>query len=140
MNEGLEKFKELLLTDEAFQEKLKTAVENYDGEKTEEAIFHGVIEPVAAEYGITATFDEYKEYMNSLNDEELSKDELTQIAGGKLEGIGLGYQSCRVVGLGVQIGGSEGGGGVCTLLGYGWGDTVCCGEGYEGTDIADRIL
>jgi len=35
MNEGLKKFEVLLKTDTAFQEKLKTAMENYTGEQTE---------------------------------------------------------------------------------------------------------
>ena len=131
MNEGLEKFKKLLLTDEAFQQKLKTAVENYDGEKTEEAIFHGVIEPVAAEYGITATFDEYKEYTNSLNNEELSKDELTQIAGGKNKdlGFGLGFVDCEGIGIGFGGAGGGHGGGYCSVIGVGEGTTVCMTAG-----------
>ena len=47
MNEGIKKFEELQRTDETFQAKLKAAVESYTGENTEEAVFNGVLVPVA---------------------------------------------------------------------------------------------
>ena len=126
MNEGMEKFKELLLTDEEFQQKLKTAAENYDGEKTEEAVFHGVIEPVAAEYGISASFEEYTEYIRNIaEDSELNSDELKQVAGGKINGGGFGLIKCTVAGFGFGGAAGENGGGYCSLLGFGDGYTTC---------------
>jgi phosphoribosylamine--glycine ligase len=50
MNEGIKKFEKLLRTDESFQAKLKAAVESYTGEKNEEAVFNGVLLPVAKDY------------------------------------------------------------------------------------------
>ena len=47
MNEGIRKFVELQRTDETFQAKLKAAVESYTGENSEEAVFNGVLVPVA---------------------------------------------------------------------------------------------
>ena len=132
MNDGVRKFEELIKTDVQVQEKLKKALENYTGEHTEEAIFNNVLIPAAEEYGITAAFEDYKEYVESLNNEELSKDELTQVAGGKLEGIGVGYMTCRVVGLGGGINGTSKGGSACVIIGAGWGDTVCAAEGEGG--------
>lgn len=129
-NEGLEKFRELLLTDEAFQEKLKTAAENYEGEKTEEAAFHGVVEPIASEYGITATFDEYSEYIRMISmDSELSADELKQVAGGKINGGGLGVIECKIVGFGAGVGGGAEGGGACVVIGVGSGSAACVTAG-----------
>ena len=77
--DGIKKFVELMNTDEAFQAKLKEALAKYDGEKTEEAVFQNVLAPLASEYGITATIEEYKDY---ISDGELSTDELEQVAGG----------------------------------------------------------
>ena len=133
INAGLEKFRELLLTDEAFQEKLKTAAANYEGENTDEALFHGVIEPIASEYGVTATFDEYSEYIRTLSaDSELSSDELKQVAGGKVNGGGLGIFRCEIVGFGAGAGGGTEGGGACALLGFGDGITACVTAGVSG--------
>ena len=129
MNKGIKEFEELMKTDEQFQEKLKTAMKNYTGEQTEEAIFNNVLIPVAAEYGITATFEECKEYAESFSSEELGEDEMRQIAGGKIEGVGAGYVTCRVVGLGGGINGTSEGGGICVILGGGWGDTICAATG-----------
>ena len=79
------KFAELMRTDESFQAKLKAAVETYSGEKTEESVFNDVLLPVAKEYDIFVSYEEFKEYMSNLanTDEIMDKDELTQIVGGK---------------------------------------------------------
>ena len=129
-NEGLEKFRELLRTDEAFQEKLKTAAANYEGENTDEALFHGVIEPIASEYGVTATFDEYSEYIRTISDNsELSADELKQVAGGKINGGGLVVIQCKVLGFGAGVGAGAEGGGLCIVIGAGSGSAACVTAG-----------
>ena len=64
----IRKFQELMSTDEEFQKKLKDALETYTGEKTDEAVFNQVLIPLASEYGITATYDEYKAYIDQLKD------------------------------------------------------------------------
>ena len=138
MNEDIRKLQKLLLTDEDFQNKLKAAAEAYDGEQTEEAVFNGVLVPLAAEYGITATFDEYKEYMSGLNELEiseleLSEEEMSQIAGGKPDGGGLGVTDCKGVGGGVGALGSSGGAGICALVGIGWGRQACITGGWSDT-------
>jgi len=79
MSEGIKKFEELMKTDEVFKEKLKKAMDSYDGEKTQEAIFDAVLTPLAEEYGISATIEELKQYSEC---QELSEDEMNQVAGG----------------------------------------------------------
>ena len=125
MNHDLEKFRTLLLTDTDFQKKLLAAAETYAGEWTEESFFNAVLVPIASEYGITATFDEFKEYKSGLENAEMSKDELQQIAGGKLDGGGAGYTSCDGVGFGFGATGSAGGGGACFIIGGGKGTVSC---------------
>lgn len=130
MNAGIRKFRELLLTDEAFQQKLKAATEAYTGEQTEEAVFNDVLAPLAAEYGITATYEEFHDYI--LGDQEMDQEELTQVAGGKSGG--LGGQFCFGLGLGAGGGGGDGTGGACAIIGGGWGIYKCAGSG-ETTEI-----
>ena len=132
--ENLEKCRELFLTDEKFQKKLKAAAEAYTGEQTEEAIFNSILVPLAAEYGITATFDEFKDYIASLNNgAEMSKDELCRIAGGKVNGGGVGINQCNYVGLGLGVVASSESGGVCVLIGGGGGADFCWAGGEGGT-------
>lgn len=125
MNEGLQKFRELLLTDEAFQQKLKAALETYNGEQTEEAVFNSVLVPLAAEYGLFATYDEFRDFVSE--DQKMDNEELAQIAGGKTGGIGK--NSCLGIGIGIGAGGGDGSGGVCFAIGGGWGDYECLGSG-----------
>lgn len=126
MNEGIRKFRELLLTDEAFQQKLKAAAESYTGEQTEEALFNGVIAPLAAEYGISGTFDEFKEFVSNPGDQEMDSAELTQVAGG---GKGAGGSLC--LGVGIGIGQTEDDDKInshCIAVGVG-GTGACAGVG-----------
>jgi len=132
MKEGLEKFRKLLLTDQDFQNKLKEASMNYTGEQTEEAIFNSVLVPLAAEYNITATYDEFMEYSSNLSNQELSSDELSMVAGGKPDGGGFGMTQCTGAGGGLGAAGSSAGGGVCVFTGLGWGDPACFTVGYSG--------
>ena len=139
MSEGISKFRELLLTDKEFQAKLKAAAEKYDGEQTEEAMFEGILVPLASEYGISATLDELKAYQDSFNDPEMSSDELQQVAGGSKgdwEIYGFGGTLCIYGGVG--IGGSGGGGAQsgCLVIGgsntAGGGMSECLGYGISG--------
>lgn len=134
MNSDLKKFEELMRTDPAFQEKLRVAVEKYDGDKTSpEAIFNGVLVPLGKEYGLSATYEEFQEYMKSLTKlGELSDDELEQVAGGKGGGVGGGF--CLGIGAGLGGGGgsddrSPANGFGCALLGVGFGGVGCFGSG-----------
>ena len=128
MNKDLEKFRTLLLTDTEFQKKLKTAAEAYTGDQSEEAVFNNVLVPIATEYNITATYDEFKAYIFSLENTEMSQAELQQVAGGgKNEGNGV--VGCYVIGVGLGGGNSDGAGGGCAYVGFGWGEVKCSGEG-----------
>lgn len=129
---NIEKFRELLLTDVAFQKKLQAAVEAYTGEQTEKAVYNNILIPLAGEYNITATYDEFKDYMEKLSDAEMSKDELAQVAGGG-KGQGAGVVGCFGVGMGVGGGGGDGAGAGCAMVGIGWGGAVCKGSGETAT-------
>jgi len=135
MNEGFRKFEELLKNDTAFQEKLKSAVESYKGEQTEEAVFEGVLVPVAKEYGIAASFEEFKEYTDHLTnaDRELSEDEVNQVAGGG-KGGGFGLTACAVIGIGAGAGAGSESGGACAVIGAGYGKTECTLVGDSNED------
>ena len=132
MNKDLQKFRELLLTDEVFQKKLQAASEAYAGEQDEEAVFNNVLVPLAKEYDITATYDEFKAYMESLSGDgsEMSKDELQQVAGGG-KNSGQGTLSCYLIGVGVGGANADNRGGGCAGIGLGWGEVSCAGEGSE---------
>ena len=126
MNEGLEKFRELLLTDETFQKKLQDAAASYTGEQTEGAVFNNVLAPLAAQYGIRATYDEFKEYIVNLSTQEMSSEELAQVAGGdKFNGGGVGFATCKGIGGGAGGGAGENSGGACLIIGVGWNKIVC---------------
>ena len=138
MNEGFDKFRELLLTDAEFQAKLGAAAESVDSGMTEEEVFSNVLTPLAAEYGITATFSEFKAYVKSLSEstDPMSPEELEQVAGG--EGKGAGVSACyAAIGVGFA-GGSDfydddpdknryAG---CIVIGAGQGASACWGKGY----------
>ena len=84
--------------------------------------------PIASEYGITATFEEHKAFMEHLasDDEELNTEEIAQVAGGG-KGLGLGATAC--FGIGVGAGGGSGSG--CVGLGLGGGAQACWYEGQS---------
>lgn len=120
------RFRELFLSDTIFQEKLRKAAEAYTGEKDEKSVFENVLVPVAREYGLSATYDEFKEYIDVFSketDAELSEDELSQVAGGKGDGAIL----CAIVGLGIGHTKLESGTAGCFVLGVGAG--ICAYEG-----------
>ena len=142
MNEGIKKFEELLKTDEAFQKKLADVAQAYNGEMTEEAIFNNVLVPIASEYGITATLDELKDYLEGLvNNQEMDEDELKQVAGGDKNpsnAYGAGMTYCLYVGIGLgATGDKKGDVGACVGFGVGsslgGGMGVCVGVGAQAT-------
>ena len=108
-------------------------MESYTGENSEEAVFNGVLVPVAKEYGISVSFEEFKEYINNLAsaDEIMDNEELKQIAGGK--GGGLGAAVCKYIGFGAGGAGGDGGGIGCIILGFGT-TYGCIGEGDPHAD------
>ena len=77
MTEGIKKFAELMNTDEAFRAKLNATTQSYKGEMTPEAVYNDVLSPLAKEYDISVSLEEFKEFISSQgNDESLSLDEL----------------------------------------------------------------
>lgn len=103
INTDILKFRDLLSSDSECQEKLKAAVEAYTGEQDEKSVFDNLLLPLAKEYGLSATYDEFKEFTGALvggTEDELSEDELAQIAGGKDSGYGF----CFAVGGGDMFG------------------------------------
>lgn len=83
------KFRELLNSDIGFQEKLKKAAEEYTGDQNEKAVFDNLLMPFAEKYGLSASYEEFSEFIRALSggsDGELSEDELAQVAGGKGSG------------------------------------------------------
>ena len=133
MTEGIKKFAELMNTDEAFKAKLSAAAQSYKGESTPEAVYNNVLSPIAKEYGISVSLEEFNEYVSSQanKDESLSFDELEQVAGGKSGGFGAA--ACAAIGVGVGGTGGDGAGGVCAVIGAGWGVSFCPGKGKAGT-------
>ena len=138
MNQDVQKFTELLKSDEALQEKMKAAAENYEGEQTVDAIFNSLIVPAAEESGLHFTVDDFREYVNQEVEKvrELNQDEMDQIAGGG--GLGLGATACFVIGIG--YGGAATGemkdghyksktSALCWNIGVGTGAQACAGDG-----------
>lgn len=124
-NADLLKFKELLNSDAEFQEKLRKAAEEYTGEQDEKAVFENLLSPLAQEYGLSATYEEFKEYIDGFSggaEGELSEDELEQVAGGKDSGFGF----CILLGGGDMFG--AGHGYACEVIGM---SSVCIGNGKE---------
>ena len=133
MKEGLDKFRKLLLTDEEFQMKLKAAAEAYTGEQTEEAVFNNVIVPVANEYGISATFEEYKAYIENLSDQEMDDEEIVQVAAGGKNMKGFGAAACIGCGLGFGGGLGDDRAFACLAIGGGGNASGCAWEGSSVT-------
>ncbi len=122
------KFRDLLVSDPEFQEKFRKAAEAYKGPQDEKAVFEDLLLPLGKEHGLSATYEEFKEFTSALKDAasgELSEDELTQVAGGKNSGFGL----CAGIGIGDLFGGhkdlSEGYRLGCQVVGA----SVCLGVG-----------
>ena len=132
MKEDIKKFEELFSTDQEFQSRLQKAISSYTGEKSEEAIFNNILVPIAAEYGLSASYDELKEYLDDIEttSKELTPDELEQAAGGGSNKIyGGGINLCY--GAGIGLGGSDTTD--CIVVGAGGGTTICLGVGREFT-------
>ena len=83
--------------------------------------------PLAKEYGIAASFDEFQEYIAGIatTERELNDEEINQIAGGS-KVSGFGVEACWAVGVGV---GSTEDGSTCLAIGAGVGAGACAGEG-----------
>lgn len=137
MNEDLKKMEELLMADENCRTKLKEAFESYTGENTEEEVFNNVLVPFAKEYGITASFEDFKAYIEKKGQAvtELDASEMAQVTGGGSYDKGVGAAACFLIGAGVGVVGILNsdfeGGNICWWVGIGEGAQACLGEGYN---------
>ena len=139
MNQNVQKFVELLQTDAAVQEKIKTKAENYAGDQTEEAIFRDLVAPAAEEAGFQFSFEEYKEYRDYLaqGTQSLDLNEMDQVTGGSKGAYGTGVNLCIGIGIGagyVQSEEDRGGTGgmLCFVIGAGgMSMNVCAVKGVE---------
>ena len=57
------RFRNLLMNDAGFQEKFRKAAEKYTGGQDEKTVFETLLLPLAQEYGLSATYDEFKAYL-----------------------------------------------------------------------------
>ena len=115
---NIEKFEELLRTDEDLQAKLRAAQEAFEGDPADEtSIFDAIVAPLASSLGLPFTFEELKEYAES--GAEISAEDLDAAAGGSF---------CFV------IGGSEYGNGTGACSEEAVGATACyfLGVGFLG--------
>ena len=83
MNQDLQNFNILLEKDTKLQEKVKSAAENYGGEKTQKAIYTNVLIPIAEEAGFHFTWEDIQEYALQISSsiQDLNGDEMDQVAG-----------------------------------------------------------
>ena len=110
--ENVERFEKLLKEDEGLQAKLASSTKAYEGAETDEAMFEGLLAPIAAGAGLPFTLDEARAYVSTCRN--LSDAELEAVAGGSTY--------CYIVG-----GGSEPdagyvdyeNGGACAYVGLG---------------------
>lgn len=123
MKEDLNKFLELVKTDEVLQKKLIEAGKNYTGEQTKEAVFNTVVVPAAKEAGYDITLDDMTQFV-----QELDHDEMALVSGGY--GAGIGGQICFILGVGgggnlSQNKDGSMSGGLCAGFGLGSGISGC---------------
>ena len=119
-----ERFRELLASDEALQERLRAAVAAYEGDRDEAAAFAALVAPLAAVAGLPFTFEEAMAVAEE--DREVSLDDADAVAGGE-DVPSYGMNICLVIGIGdetdgyVCTNGIEGcGGGICNYIGSGF--------------------
>lgn len=117
---NVEKFEELLRTDEGLQQKMREAMAAYKGDKADErAVFDATIAPLAKEAGLPFMYEDCLDHAAS--GAALSNEELANITGGsfcllfggddvrakechdieKVDKIGAG--ACAYVGVGIVI-------------------------------------
>lgn len=115
--ENIQKFEELLRSDEGVQAKLRAAVDAFEGDKADEqAFFEATVGKVADELGFSVTYDEVKAYAGKLT--KLNDAELSAVAGGD------GY--CFIIGIHTDVDASacpatdENGAQACAFAGIGF--------------------
>jgi len=128
MVDDVKKFMDLMSSDEALQQKIRAAAENYAGDQSQESAFQDVIAPIAEEAGFRFTWEDLQEYTERQSgaDMGLSEDELDQVAAGS----GIGASACIGFGIGLAFFiDEEGSGGGCIGIGFGNGAEACAVKG-----------
>lgn len=124
MNTELQKFWDMMKADENLRKELEERVKNYTGEPSEKAIMEAVVIPLAQEHGLMFTGNDYVEAV-----QELSQDEMAQVAGGASIGFGGGTFGCDVLGSGFGSAAGIGAAGACLFIGIGTGMSLCMFSG-----------
>ena len=114
--EQVKQFYQMVTTDEAVRMRLngineQVAGQALDAESIKEFAEKWIL-PIAAEYGVPFTYEELKEYNETLKNPQgdLSMEELDSVAGG----VGAGGGICFFVGLAIGI---EAGDAFCVIFG-----------------------
>ena len=140
MSNDVSKFFELLASDKNLVKKLSDNDRTYadihkDDEVDRLKAAEEIIMPIAKEAGFNFTLKDlmdYEEKQNDAIDEEISEEELSQVAGGQRTLDGYGATACYWLGLG--FGASkpyrDGEGNFCVIFGYGK-TNACWSEGTE---------
>lgn len=119
---NVEKFEELLRSDETLQAKLNAAAEAFLGDKADEqAVFDAVIAPLAEEAGLSFTYDDAVAFAKEGG--EVLESELEAIAGGSEDKWGAAESVCFIAGGGFSADGcsdEKWGVGACAGLGIGF--------------------
>lgn len=114
MNNDIGKFIDLFKRNNQFQEKLKTAIIDFKGNLKEEAVYTDIFLPLASEYGLSISSEDFRVYIErmSCEDEEMTDDELSLVSGGSVKGWVI--NRCTSIGVGIgDVGGS-----VCVAVGF----------------------
>ena len=118
---NVEKFEELLRSDEALQEKMRAATAAFEGDKADEAaVFDAVVAPLAAEASLPFTLAEAR--ARALDGAHIADDELDALAAGKRDRYGKAEAACLIVGVGLTADAcatAASGVGACAYFGVG---------------------
>jgi len=120
MKKEFTQFMDMVKNDELLQKKLEEAGRSYTGAQSETEVFEQIVAPIAKNAGYDFTLEDMKQSL-----QELSLDEMSQVAGG----WGFGAGACKDAGLGISFADSENGGAFCLVIGSGDGAVACAGEG-----------
>ena len=118
---NVEKFEELLRTDEVLQAKVKELAGSYEGDREDEkAFFEAVFAPLAEEAGLPFTFEDGIEFAEA--GKELDDTELDSVAGGKAVCWVIGGSTEPEVS-GCSSSDESTGGNACAYVGVTWGNS-----------------
>lgn len=127
---AFEQFIQKFNQDKELQKKLADGIRDWQGEKSEQAVFEGVFVPAAKKEGFDISFADLTAFREKFTNDEgnIDDDELKQAAGGFWDDVDYGVNACTGVGLGFGLSGGTG----CIVLGAGNVSVAACwGEGTK---------